>query len=684
MELGVKYGMGTNALISTGVMFTVWEREEKTLVDILSEFALFCLSKYPIGPIDISLLCKNIHDEFGIELFPGVAESVVKRISKKRSDLIEKKNRKFVLNKNGIDISEFSSSRAKATERIEKITSALREYLVKNSIYYKSNTDIHEALTCFLNEYGYYYYENVRLAQAKNDGCRLNTAIGRFVVQEYENKSEIFNNLLEVFNGLMLARIMQYEVEHRDIRNQRYSDVIFYLDTPLLLALLGCLSDYENKSCLQLVNILQGLGASFAYFPEHFGELVSILNAYINSINNPPPNKWRTLEGLDQKKYTMVELVTFRDSMSVKLDFRGVVQKHRPTYEYYQTDPHKKRKFIDETELSLYITENIPSYKENHEGLDNDIKAIAAIAILRDGTYASQVEKCKAAFVVSNKALARHATYFLESQFGNSEVPLIIDDIYLSIHAWIKAGKKRSDFALLRVMADSMAAIRPKQGFREAVLSKIELLKSRGDFSDAEAQVAQANWMLLDDWQALTDGNPDALTSEDVKQAVDRFEMELRERLQKEKLAEMESIRQQGINQAEEVLKEICKDAKKKSNAIQKILKWIVCTLLVLPATISAILLISESSNFNVLIIISLVVSVAGILDFTILKLHNITKEINKFALTVEDRIRAKEFKKARKYNSIINEIANDNHSYDLEISNLGKNMHSITSIDAD
>lgn len=656
MVLGVGFGMGLNALISTGVMFTVWEREEKSLLDILSEFALFCLSGSNTGEIDVSLLCTNINNEFGIEIYYGVAESVLKRLHKRRSGLLERRSGKYYLITSAINVSDFIASRELAKQRIDRIISSLRSFLEKNSLYYNPSIDMQDAFTCFLNEYGYYYYQNAYLAGVKNDGCKLNSAIGRFIIQECEKNSEIFSDLLEVFNGLMLARVMQYEVEHHDIRKQKYSGVTFYLDTPLLLALLECLSDYENKSCLQMVTILQELGASFAYFPEHYGELVDILTAYIHSRNDP--SRWRTLEGLDKKRYSVLELATFKESMNRKLKVLGINEKRRPYYEYYQKDPNKRRKFINETELSLYLQEKIPAYNSKQEKLDNDVQAIAAIAILRDGAYTSQVEKCKAAFVVSNKALARHATYFLESQFGTTEVSLILDDIYLSTHAWLKAGRKRSSFTLLRVMADSMAAIRPKFGFREAVLAKIELMKSRGEFSDVEAEAAQENWMLLDDWQALTNGDPDAITTENVKSAVDRFKDDMRKKYQKEKEAEMNALRQHSLEEAERVLKGIDADVESIGINLRATLKWSAIIILVIPACISLVMLAFEKSNVNAWVILSLVFSGLSILDFLIQKLNYVIRLTNKTAGMIEDHIRKREVEKARKYNALINEIA--------------------------
>lgn len=80
-------------------------------------------------------------------------------------------------------------------------------------------------------------------------------------------------------------------------------ETLAYYDTPFLLDLLGYQSEEAENAAKMLHDMLRRQKAKCYYFPHIGNEITSILTAYQHTIVGKN-RTWRTLEGLDRKKYT--------------------------------------------------------------------------------------------------------------------------------------------------------------------------------------------------------------------------------------------------------------------------------------------------------------------------------------------------------------------------------------------
>lgn len=246
MRSGVRFLNETKSLISTSILYTIWEHERKTFADVLSQFVLYCLSQSKPGVIDVDELCGTLVIEFGLDLPCSVCEKILKRISKRDKELIKKNNQRYFLLEKAIDVSALVNERRRAKINIESILLELTNYLKTNSLHYSANLDVEEAWSCFLERYGYYYFKDTNTALAytkKYDG--INHAIGKFILDAFESKGSLWESILQLLNGLMLAKVLVYEVDNDDIQRKRFLNVTFYFDTPVVI------SKTDDYNCIQ-------------------------------------------------------------------------------------------------------------------------------------------------------------------------------------------------------------------------------------------------------------------------------------------------------------------------------------------------------------------------------------------------------------------------------------------------
>ena len=293
--------------------------------------------------------------------------------------------------------------------------------------------------------------------------------------------------------------------------------------------------------------------------------------------------------------------------------------------------------------------------------MKNDVNAISAIALLRDGRIIDRLERSIGVFVTSNTKLVRCATDFLtENPFKEDEIPLVLDDVYLTTHAWLKSGKRTSDCTLLKVIANATAAVRPSDGFRAAAISKINKMQTNGEFSEAEAIIAQTNWMLIDEYGKTAEGDPNYLTEDMIKEAYDRFKQDFIDsevaKIEKEQVNwEAKRIRdEQRQQEVRQISSQVREKAQRDAHFVGKIANFFFAVLGLALIVFSIVNSILGIIDWDMSSVISLSLGIISEIDFFISKKSFIKRIINKICMEVERFSYTKRMCIAGKYNPAI------------------------------
>lgn len=656
----------SDALISTSVLYTIWVHESQSFSDILLPFVKVGLSKIQSGIINVPDLCSDMRNEFGLDIPFRVCERLLKKISRGEPDTIIKRNQEFVLLTSDIDVSKLMEEIRQAKGSIECVLGELKSYLEANSKHFTKEMDIVQEFSFFLERYGYYYFRDAKSAIVYTQRAdSINYSIGKFIIEEYEKQSFTFERITQILNGLMIAKVLMYEAENNEISAARYRKVTFYLDTPILLHLLGFLSEYERQSTNQMIELLATMGASFACFREHYQEVVDILTAYIKNKQDRRYTR-RTLAGLDDKNLSIPELIVLRETLDSKLQAQGIEVVERPEYISNSTNGNSKHKYIDENALSNAIKNDIPGYSEKkNNALQNDVLAISAISLLRNGRVSNKLENCAAVFVTSNTPLVACVCKYFEKDTPIMSIPLILDNVYLTTHAWLKSSKKKINLSLLNIIANATAAIRPSDSFRAAAIKKIDDMEANGSFTTDEATIAKINWML-DEFYNSSEGDADCLTESDITEALNRYKQTVIDK-EVQKISEVSIAQeanrlsdQKASEEAIRIIQQIRDYAKKYSLVFERALTAFMKIIGFAIILTNISLTILGISDINAISVAATVFALIQVIDFYITKASIVKGIIRKWKNRIEEHIFDNKLRTAAMYNSIIKRIEDE------------------------
>ena len=471
--------MNSNKMfVGTIMLEAIWESRHKDLIDLISPFVVYAVSKkYTIGEtIDQRLIRDTVRREFGYDDLPI---AIIDRVFK-REKRIKRIDGKYQLSGRYDKEVETIEKRHNECERIiNEIGIQLSEYLSKhmtNRGKYTSDIAINE-LMCFFSKYGICL--GLDRMEEHREEFRINKNeyhIAQFIYEMRDQGSSIYKDIIELVKGYFLKSAIYLQGENGSIVNGNYKSVEFYYDTPFLLRLLGYKTDEDNDDAIELHRALSFQRGLFYYFPQTEAEINNILTVYARHIGK---SRNQTLEGLDSKKYSASAVERLRSTWESKLaSVYGTTLKEPPPYTINSKGSIDESHIIDETGLEDYLSQKIKW--SGDEARRADLDSILAIHRIRKGIGSSQIEHCKAVFVTTNVDLARETNRFYADNVNRDTFPLLITDADLSALTWIKCGSTDTKIPETHLLKNAYMATQPTPELLDRFERVIEQMQEEG------------------------------------------------------------------------------------------------------------------------------------------------------------------------------------------------------------
>jgi hypothetical protein len=339
--------------------------------------------------------------------------------------------------------------------------------------------------------------------------------VSKYVLDLQKNEPERFDSFLIVVQGHMLANALLCP----DLQSlpKTYDGVTFYLDTPLLVRLLGLEGDAKKDSISDLIELLISLGGRVGAFEHSRNELESVLKGAANHIESIK-GRGAIIAEARQRGTTKSDMLMLAGQVDVKLSESKVVVIATPRYVAdFQ---------IDETAFSKTLDGELQYL--NPSAKDYDINSVRSVYVLRAHSSPQNIEKCKAVVVTCNTAFARAAFRYGDKHQESREVSTVITDFSLANMAWLKAPMGAPSIPMREVLAFSYAALQPSQAIWDKYLSEVEKLERQKIITARDLQLLRSSQLAQEELMNLTLGEEESLSEQTITAVLDRVTDEIK------------------------------------------------------------------------------------------------------------------------------------------------------------
>ncbi len=640
--------MDDSALISTAVLTAIWDDQHKDNIELIKPFIINIIyNKYEINDsIDENYIIKELKDKYYFNNFPhAVLKIILKRMKKEK--ILKLENRKFIL------ISELKEESNEFDRKLEisrnatfKVAIEMSNYL-SNELNKKVTMEEAEQYFCdFISTYGYNTYENIYYTSNIDRRTEeTNYMIGEFIWKEFNKDSLIFQYILKIIEGCMIANAIYMQVNNDN--KSTLKKLNCYLDSPFIVRILGYKSKEENESAKELYDLLKKYNATLYCFKHTFLEVKRILEYYKNNIYNA--DKESTLEYLDEQGYSEGQV----DTIIVSLEdiFKSYNIHIVDVPDFTEETLHKYVIDVLTLEEKLKKHKEISKYHYGNSTIKNDVDSVNAISILRRGKRVTKIENCNYIFLTTYNYL-KVASNEIITDKSDTDIGLVIDDLDLTTILWLKDFEENADLPKMRLIENAIAATNATDEILSKTKKIYTSLKKDKTIKNLEnvSNLLTKRFLKSSGYVALIKNNPDRVTEENFVEFITKSQKEKEEieiKLESTK-ADYESKLvntennyydklRNTINEydgkLDDIKKEFINDIEKKaekydrySGRIIKIYKMITKILLVI--LMGIIIYFRDNKEITTLAIIFLTLDILGIIETIIPKLKFIEKKI--------------------------------------------------------
>jgi hypothetical protein len=465
--------MNEQTLTSLAVLTVNWNRGHDAL-DSFVPLVADSIRRRSDVPVSLVDLQKTVEQDEGIKIPSGALQAILGRCA--HQGFVYRQNNVYVPQRRRLDELDYGPVRAEALRHHHCLLDKLRAFAGERHELDWTEQEADANLLAWLQEGSLPVLvaatEGDPLPFTQRQSRKARHVISSFAGHLAESDPEGFECLETVVKGYILSGVLYYPDIGRFAT--RFEELDVYCDTPFLLRALGFSEEGLHIQCLDLIELLDDLGANLKCFHHTREEVVGVLESEAARLR-PGATNHEPVDYSTSRNFTLTEveeMILHIDDTLGKLDIEVA-------------DPPDWVEKPDEVALDEEIQRHIDYARPRAR--EKDVQSLAAIARLRGLRRMEKFEAAKAIFVTTNTTLARASSIFFRGDIeGRGAIPVCMPVEMMTRLAWVKKPMAAPNLPKHMVMAASYAALNPSPPLWREYLSEVASRRSKGELSDAE------------------------------------------------------------------------------------------------------------------------------------------------------------------------------------------------------
>ena len=514
-----------------------YDRSSQDYLDYLRAYVAQVLPA--IGErVSSEVIAKGLDTEFALAIPIQVVERSLRRLEK--SNALTRRDNSLFVAKDVRDAS-FEERRAIAGRELTEVVQAFKSHCLERFENNLEDEQAFIALTGFVRKFAVdclrtFIYSSPLPVVASTVATDLWAA--SFINDAANVQGAVWARIKTLFESVLLANA--FTSPDADLATSTFREVTFYIDTPMVLSVLGFHGPHEKQKCEELFGLIKALNGSVMVFGHTIDETSAVLK-YAEAHLDDATAANRVIRFLKESRRSKSDVALSAANVEESLKALKIRVRETPQYD--------AKHQIDEPALEGCLDEDIGHM--NPKAVLHDINSIRSIYVLRAGVTPVRLEQSRAIFVTPNSKLAKAADSYSRRFEFTRDVSPVVTDYALANLCWLKRPQDAKHLATLELLAGTVAALKPDEKEWSACLRECEKLRTQGRITADQVVLVRETLESQDDYMTLTRGagvefNP-VVAMELVRRAEDRVAAPLRQRIGEIETQVLEAERLRGI-----------------------------------------------------------------------------------------------------------------------------------------
>lgn len=522
-------------LISLSLITSMWVLYKKDYLDAFVPFIATLIKKRNIKLIkedNIDKICEMFFDEFGLQIPVHPMISIINKCKKRK--LLRKISGEFKPNNALVLKLDFSKQES---ETIRKHNIIIRDYIGFAKEKYGIQVNETEAINIILN---FLKNNDIEILFASNSNSILpnihlskkykkySYILYKYITLLYEKKLDHFNYLCNIALGHIVSSTIL--LDNYEFQNDTVKNCNIYIDSPLLLQLLGVTGKNKKAAINYLLKVLLNNGAKLKIFHHNYQETIENLENALTWLDSPsydPTMASKTVLFFRHEGYTKSEV----ERIINKLD--DTIKEFKITVEDIPEFQPKKDFQINEVKLeelieSAYRKFNTKFDKQKYGiRIKRDIDSISAIYRLRERNKPRYLRQAKHIMMTDNRGLVcANKEYNKSERISEREMFACLTEVFIGTIVWLHSPRETKKEYRQKFLADCYSSINPDPMLEKRLLEEAKRLKESNNIGENEFLLLSTSYLTRNLLSEKTIGDPDNFNSKTAQEILEDLKKE--------------------------------------------------------------------------------------------------------------------------------------------------------------
>lgn len=536
-------------LISLAILKINWETNRVDYIDNFIPFLGFLLYKKNYDKFDtdgLSGLKADFKDEYGLIIPNYALLTICNRASKQNLRLLKRDSGVFYVDRDKAASYDNSVTQQEVANKFEAIIVRIIDFAKEQYDMIVTESQVTDSIIAFLKHHDldilFACHEQSTLPIV-NSNAKLKYLISSYAIYAKKYEIEYFNALADLAIGNALACAILYS---DSTYSGRLKNLNLYLDTPLILTLLGLSGSFKEEAFGELLAMLKADEANLKILATTRGEVDTILRNTFEALEKGEENiniekAPIAVRHCINNGITASDLELKMACLDDMLSKHGIEKSKVPDY------MASKEFQIDEEELKQIIIDTYKTHspdfvltQRKDRTIDRDVKVLAGIYRFRRGLKPRNIRQSKDLFITSNTSLAYASRRYELKQDGDPQiVPSCLTDVFIGTLLWLQSPQKVIELNEKKFIADCYAAKQPTEPLIRTYMLEVEKLKKDNKINMNDYYLLRSHQIAFRLLEEKTMGDPDEITGETIGDIIQRIKADIKGQaeidLQKEK-----------------------------------------------------------------------------------------------------------------------------------------------------
>lgn len=614
-------------LISLAIIKSHWEKNRTDYIDNFIPLIAAVLNEKKYAKIDLDTFQSDFKERYGLDIPKNALVTIFNRARK--NGIVKRNQGDFVYDE------ESSSSQIKDIEsadierKFNKVISSIKKFSKDEHDLKVEDKDVEEALLSFLKQHDLdilFAAKDHSILPSVKSSKKLKYLVSSFALYAAKEEPTLFQFLVDISVGHALSGAILYS--ELSSFSGKLKDLNIYLDTPIILGILGFSGDFKRSSIDELVKILNEEKANVYILDTTRGEVDHILNDALTWLQRgiyDLEKASRALRHCHRQGMTGTDLEQKILGIDRLLEEQGIVSTEVPEHlnnEKFQINEVELKKTIKGTYKRIIKDYDYNDYTK--EGtINRDVKVLSGIYRFRQGFKPKVIKDSKHLFITSNTALAFASKVFESRENGSHfTIPTCLTDVFLGTVIWLQSPQKIEALNSKKFIADCYSATQPSTELIKKYIREVEKLKTEKKINNDEYYILRTHRASLNLLEKNTMGDPELFDGSSTAEILDTIMYSIKgeeeEKLKKEQDAHLKTKTElEQISADKKALKNRLNI--KAENIAKSVSQILFILLLIITAVCLAVNLFDDyfKPNENLKIVLWIIIGIITLLNLT-------------------------------------------------------------------